>query len=125
MLQAYSIQNEMDMRAMDKVINNTSVNSFSPCQSCSIKGIRDPNASGGGYYCPLAHISFDEDKNQLYKASGQPVVQEWPVNDLPYHTHESFIKTTDQIAQATTKHEQKIIRFQTPSVSRRKRMYMF
>ncbi|KAF5373519.1 hypothetical protein D9757_010483 [Collybiopsis confluens] len=111
-LRAYNIQNEMDIRAADKVVCNTSVNSFSPCRVCLIKGMRDPHAKGG-YYCPLAHIYFDDDGDQLFSGDGQPVVKEWNPNELPYRSHESFYEIGKQLAQAETKKAQKILRFQS------------
>ncbi|KAF5347459.1 hypothetical protein D9757_013823 [Collybiopsis confluens] len=111
-LRAYNIQNEMDIRAADKVVCNTSVNSFSPCRVCLIKGMRDPHAKGG-YYCPLAHIYFDDDGDQLFSGDGQPVVKEWNPNELPYRSHKSFYEIGKQLAQAETKKERKILRFQS------------
>lgn len=91
------------MRGLEKIVKNKSVNGFSPCGTCEIKGIRNRSAGSKTHYVPLAHPILDDDGYQVFDKDGNPLIREWDGNNLPYRSHNSFADTVKEIDGAATK----------------------
>ncbi|KAJ4473974.1 hypothetical protein C8J55DRAFT_375496, partial [Lentinula edodes] len=110
-LRAYCHLNEGDIRALEKALRISGVNSFSPCRECEIKGIRDCSCPQNHYYYPLAQPSLDDNGDPLLNKNGDPIVHEWPPHNLPYRSHESFSAVVNEMAEASTTKKSNQIRF--------------
>ena len=100
MLRAYNIFEMGDIIAMEKVINITGHNGFSPCRSCEIKGVR--NVAGGDtiYYVPLTAPIVDGKQRA------------WNPRKLPLRSHDSFAAAVAKVEKAgTVTKKKKIIQF--------------
>ncbi|KAF9025387.1 hypothetical protein BDP27DRAFT_1158830, partial [Rhodocollybia butyracea] len=102
-VRGYKIHTEGDMRSQEKTVKNKSVNGFSACGTCEVKGIRYEKQGSKIYYIPLAHPILDQDRNQLFDENGHPLIHEWDASSLPYRSHESFAATVAEIERAPTK----------------------
>ena len=82
-LHAYNIFPLSDIVVIEKLLNIKGHNGKSPCQSCEIKAIHNPNSLDKTYYVPLTHPQK---------------LQVWKPTELPLRTHASWAKVTMQIS---------------------------
>ena len=93
-LHAYNIFPLGDIIAIEKLLNIKGHNGKSPCRSCEIKAIHNPNSSDKTYYVPLTHPQK---------------LQAWIPTELLLRTHASWVKVTMQISQAKLKKDREAI----------------
>ena len=87
-LHAYNIFPLGDIVAIEKVLNIKGHNGKSPCRSCEIKAINNPNSPNKTYYVPLKHPGK---------------IRAWKPKELPLRTHMSWADVTAKISQANLK----------------------
>lgn len=92
LLRAYNILKMGDIIAIEKALNITGHNGFSPCRSCEMKGARNVKGKGTNYYSPLTQPWV----------VGMPK-RSWNPRNLPLRSHESFAKVAKKIDACDTK----------------------
>jgi Transposase family tnp2 len=93
-LHAYNIFPLGDIVAIEKVLNIKGHNGKSPCRSCEIKAINNPDSADKTYYVPLNHPGK---------------IRAWKPAELPLRTHASWADVTAKISQANLKKDRDAI----------------
>jgi hypothetical protein len=93
-LHAYNIFPLGDIIAIEKLLNIKGHNGKSPCRSCEIKAINNPNSPDKTYYVPLTHPQR---------------LRVWKPTELPLRTHASWAKVTEEISQTKLKKDRDAI----------------
>jgi hypothetical protein len=96
-LRAYNIFPLGDIVAIEKVLNIKGHNGKSPCRSCEIKAINNPDSPDKTYYVPLHHPGK---------------IRAWEPKELPLRTHASWAHVTTKISQANLKKDREAIAMQ-------------
>src|ERR1700722_3485310 len=90
-LHAYLVFQTGDIVAMEKLLNIRGHNGYSPCRSCSMKGVRNVTEGGTIYYIPLTTPNLPHQS----RPSMDP-------RSLPLRHHNDFITTAKRMAAAQT-----------------------
>jgi hypothetical protein len=93
-LHAYNIFPLGDIIAIEKVLNIKGHNGKSPCRSCEIKAINNPDSPDKTYYVPLTHPGK---------------IRAWKPTELPLRTHGSWADVTAKISEAHLEKDRKAI----------------
>jgi hypothetical protein len=89
-LHAYNLFPHGDIIAIEKLLNIKGHNGKSPCRSCEIAAVNNPESREKTYYVPLS----------LPKKTGSRTRRTLDPLRLPLRTHESWAEATEQIANA-------------------------